>query len=255
MRTGRGGQVGNCILCHCQKHGRGGTHSDCFGTISCTAASIGANRGHSIRACSASDGCTSVGAECRIPSRGAGTVVAGYMAPPFAAPMAAAPASVPSSELQGCSLRNLALGQEMLLTGSDSYTMERSNNVGFSIRCDVVDRAQDEIKFIKFFYNGKDHDEFGVPCWLDGDSYQGAYIVPVPYFSWCGNTTIVVQGRSWTAVRFEKVDSLVTRCPQQQRLVRRKWRVLHVGYIHSLLLTQAKLLKLLAWKTWTVALA
>jgi hypothetical protein len=49
---------------------------------------------------------------------------------------------------------------------------------------DVVDRAQDEIKFIKFFYNGKEHDEFGLPRWLDGDSYQGAYIVPV---SWCGN--------------------------------------------------------------------
>jgi hypothetical protein len=35
------------------------------------------------------NGGTHVGAECRIPSRGAGTVVAGYMAPPFAAPMAA----------------------------------------------------------------------------------------------------------------------------------------------------------------------
>jgi hypothetical protein len=134
--------------------------------------------------------------------------------PPFAAPMAAAPLP---SELRGCYLRNLALGQETLLTGSDSYTMERSNTVGFSMRCDVVDSAKDEIKFIKFFYNGKEHDEFGLPRWLDGDSNEGAYIVPVPYLAWCGNKNVVVQGRSWTAVRFEKVYSLVTRCPQQVR--------------------------------------
>jgi hypothetical protein len=110
--------------------------------------------------------------------------------------------------LQGCYLRNLGTGVETQLTGSDSYPLN-SSNLAYSIRCDVIGNETD---FIKFLYDGKEHDEFGEPRWLDGDSNAGEYIVPVPYLATCGTKSIFVQGNAWSRVLFEQNFTLVAIC-------------------------------------------
>jgi hypothetical protein len=110
--------------------------------------------------------------------------------------------------LQGCYLRNLGTGVETQLTGSDSYPLN-SANLAYSIRCDVIGNETD---FIKFLYDGKEHDEFGEPRWLDGDTNAGEYIVPVPYLATCGTKSIFVQGNAWSRVLFEQNFTLVAIC-------------------------------------------
>jgi hypothetical protein len=110
--------------------------------------------------------------------------------------------------LKACYLRNLQTGKEIALTGSDSYKV--GNGARYSVRCTV--NGKDESDFIKFFYDGKVHDEFAEPRWLDGDSNEGAYVVPVPYLATCGIKTIKIQGHVWSHLCFEKAFTLVAEC-------------------------------------------
>jgi hypothetical protein len=120
----------------------------------------------------------------------------------------AAPTANLTTVLQGCYLRNLGTGVETRLTGLDSYPLN-SANLAYSIRCNVIGNETD---FIKFLYDGKEHDEFGEPRWLDGDTNAGEYIVPVDYLATCGAKSILVQGNSWSRVLFEQNFTLAAIC-------------------------------------------
>jgi hypothetical protein len=136
-------------------------------------------------------------------------VVASTKAP--TAKATAAPVTSGPTALKGCYLRELGTGKETLLTGSDWYDVNNATNpLGFSIRCDVS--GLEEIVFMKFIYNGKEHDEWGEPRWLDGDSFPTPYVVPVAFLSMCGPKTVTVQGNNWSGLRFQKVYSLVAKC-------------------------------------------
>jgi hypothetical protein len=110
--------------------------------------------------------------------------------------------------LKACYLRDVQTGKELTLTGSDSYKIK--NGLRYSVRCAV--NGKDESDFIKFFYDGKVHDEFAEPRWLDGDSNEGAYVVAVPYLATCGIKTIKIQGHVWSHLCFEKDFTLVAEC-------------------------------------------
>jgi hypothetical protein len=110
-----------------------------------------------------------------------------------------------ATALKGCYLRDTTTTVDTLLTGSDSFVPGT-----LSIRCDVNDL--EEIIFIKFLYNGIEHDEFGLPRWLDGDSNAGEYVVPVDYLATCGVKKILVQGRQWSGLRFAKEYTLTAPC-------------------------------------------
>jgi hypothetical protein len=110
-----------------------------------------------------------------------------------------------ATALKGCYLRDTTTTVDTLLTGSDSFVPGT-----LSIRCDV--NELEEIHFIKFLYNGIEHDEFGLPRWLDGDSNAGEYVVPVAYLATCGVKKILVQGHQWSGMRFAKEYTLTAPC-------------------------------------------
>jgi hypothetical protein len=113
--------------------------------------------------------------------------------------------------LKGCYLRNLETGKEIELTGSNSYKLESSKANDYSIRC-AVNQRDGESDFIKFMYDGKEHEEFNEPRWLDGDSNKGAYIVPVPYLATCGVKQIQIEGHVWSQLCFAKSFTLTAQC-------------------------------------------
>lgn len=134
--------------------------------------------------------------------------------------------------LQQCVLRNLGTGIDTLLVPSPStnlYTIESSNAIGFSIRCDInkIPNATD-IALVQFVYDtdNKTSDLFGAPHWMFGSSGGGSFVVPVPYLSSCNSgigsnnnsstliyKTVTVQGHAWAGQCFGAFFSLTATCP------------------------------------------
>ena len=79
--------------------------------------------------------------------------------------------------------------------------MDPLNTEGYSIRCDV--NGDNELHFIKFFYDGIVQDEFGLPRYMSGDSDSGAFINKADYISTCGLKTIKIEGHVWDSKCFE----------------------------------------------------
>ena len=106
--------------------------------------------------------------------------------------------------LKGCYLVNINTRSEVLLTGSDSYTLDPINNIGYSVRCDVSKDVGAELNFIKFFFDGKVRDEWVDPRYLNGDSYGGQWINPASFLESCGVKTFRIEGRLGSSLCFSK---------------------------------------------------
>jgi hypothetical protein len=104
--------------------------------------------------------------------------------------------------LKACYLVNIQTKKETELDGSDTFALDPLNDAGYSIRCDVNGDAT--LDFIKFFFDGKVQDEFGLPRYMAGDSYDGDYINKVDYLSTCGKKTLKIEGHVWSNLCFEK---------------------------------------------------
>jgi hypothetical protein len=74
---------------------------------------------------------------------------------------------------------------------------------GYTIRCAV--NGKDELDYIKFIYNGTEHDEFREPRWMSSAS-------AVFYLSSCGPKTVRVQGHVWSKLCFETHYDLTAQC-------------------------------------------
>jgi hypothetical protein len=105
--------------------------------------------------------------------------------------------------LKACSIVNIKSRVETSLFGDDTFVLDRYNDQGYSIRCDV--NGVDSLDFIKFFYDAKVQDEFGLPRYMGGDSDDGAYINQVAYLSTCGTKTLKIEGHVWSNLCFEKL--------------------------------------------------
>jgi hypothetical protein len=105
---------------------------------------------------------------------------------------------------KACYLINIQTRDEFKLTESDIYKIDPGNSNGYSIRCDVKGVGGAEMNVIKFFYNNVVHDEFDANRYMNGDSYGGAWINPVPYLQTCGRKHLVVEGHTWTNLCFTK---------------------------------------------------
>ena len=80
--------------------------------------------------------------------------------------------------LEGCYLRELETGEDIKLTGHDSY-MIKDGHRGYSIHCDA--KGEGALDLIKFYYPGADNGngvqtEYGLPRWMNGDSGKGDWV-------------------------------------------------------------------------------
>jgi hypothetical protein len=110
--------------------------------------------------------------------------------------------------LKGCYLVNINTRAETLLTGNDSYTLDPSNNKGYSIRCYVNGNVGSQSDFIKFFFDNNVNDEFGEPRYLNGDANGGDWINPAPYLESCGVKTVRIEGHIWSSMCFSNQFSV-----------------------------------------------
>jgi hypothetical protein len=104
--------------------------------------------------------------------------------------------------LKACYLVNILTRDEIELSGSDKFELDPLNNHGYSIRCDV--NGENELDFIKFYYDGVVFDEFAEPRYMYGDSDGGAYLNKVDYLSTCGQKRLKIEGNVWSKPCFEK---------------------------------------------------
>jgi hypothetical protein len=109
--------------------------------------------------------------------------------------------------LKACYFINLQTREETQLTGNDSFQFDVTNEHGYSVRCDVSG-TNGESDYIKFIYDGKVQDEFGLPRYMNGDSDAGAWVNPVPYLATCGKKTLKIEGHVWSSLCFEKTYSI-----------------------------------------------
>jgi hypothetical protein len=106
--------------------------------------------------------------------------------------------------LKTCYLVNIQTREEFKLSGSNEYKLDPGNSKGYSIRCDVKGIDGAELNFMKFFYNNVVHDEFDTNRYMNGDSYNGGWVNPVPYLQTCGRKHVVVEGHIWTNLCFRE---------------------------------------------------
>ena len=102
---------------------------------------------------------------------------------------------------KACYLVNIQTRKETELKSVNKLQLDPLNHDGYSIRCDV--NGVDELHFIKFLYDGKVQDEFGLPRYMNGDSDTGAYINKADYISTCGMKTVKIEGWVWDAKCFD----------------------------------------------------
>jgi hypothetical protein len=110
--------------------------------------------------------------------------------------------------LKACYLVNLCDKTEQALTGNDSFTVDKNNTSGYSIRCDV--NGQGDMNIMKYFYNGGEEEDYETPWWMDGQA--GDWIVPVPYLASCGTKYVTVQGHVWSTQCFEQKFTIQAKC-------------------------------------------
>ena len=103
--------------------------------------------------------------------------------------------------LKACYLVNIQTREETELQGRNKLELDPLNTQGYSIRCDVD--GDNELHFIKFFYDGKVQDEYDLPRYMNGDSDKGEYINKVDYISSCGFKTLKIEGHVWSNQCFE----------------------------------------------------
>ena len=114
--------------------------------------------------------------------------------------------------LKACYLVNIKTRDETLLDGYDSFTIDPTNEEGYTIRCDV--NGVNELHFIKFKYNDYVMEDFSVPRYMFGDSDAGTYLNKVEYLSSCGHKTITVEGHVWDKECFTKNFYINARNPK-----------------------------------------
>jgi hypothetical protein len=111
-----------------------------------------------------------------------------------------------SASLKGCYLINIKTLSEKLLTGSDSFTLDGSNDKGYSIRCDISSVGR--LSKIKFSFDGKGHVESNSPYHMLGDKAAGSIINAVDYLSTCGRKVVKVQGFLNDDLSFEQIFNI-----------------------------------------------
>jgi hypothetical protein len=120
--------------------------------------------------------------------------------------------------LDGCYFVNIQTRQEMKLNGTDTITIDPTeDNLGYSIRCDVIDSINGTFNVMKFKYNNIVHNEYDIFRYMDGDSSNNRYINRASYFDTCGSKQVTVEGHIWTAKCFEKTYNiqLLCSCPME----------------------------------------
>jgi hypothetical protein len=117
--------------------------------------------------------------------------------------------------LKACYLVNIKTRNETLLDGYDSFTLDPTNECGYSIRCDV--NGVNELDFIKFKYNNTVKEEFGLPRYMFGDAGKGEYINAVDYLSTCGRKSLTVDGHVWSHKCFTKKFNINVKNPKGKR--------------------------------------
>ena len=108
--------------------------------------------------------------------------------------------------LKACYLVNIQTRKETELQSNNKLELDPLNTEGYSIRCDS--NGSNELHFIKFFYDGKVQDEYGLPRYMNGDSDNGAFINKVDYISTCGVKTVKIEGHVWDRTCFENEYSI-----------------------------------------------
>ena len=116
--------------------------------------------------------------------------------------------------LEGCYLRELETGEDIKLTGHDSY-MIKDGHRGYSIHCDA--KGEGALDLIKFYYPGADNGngvqtEYGLPRWMNGDSGKGDWVNAVAYLGSCGPKTVKVVGEVWSGECFADYFHLEAKC-------------------------------------------
>ena len=117
--------------------------------------------------------------------------------------------------LKACYLVNIKTRDETLLDGYDSFTIDPTNEDGYTIRCDV--NGVNELDFIKFKYNGYVKEEFGLPRYMFGDAGEGSYLNKVDYLSTCGRKTLTIEGHVWAKKCFTKNFNINASNPKGKR--------------------------------------
>ena len=108
--------------------------------------------------------------------------------------------------LKACYLVDIQTRKETELQSNNKLELDPLNTEGYSIRCDS--NGNNELHFIKFFYDGIVQDEYGLPRYMNGDSDNGAYINKVDYISTCGLKTFKIEGHVWDKICFENEYSI-----------------------------------------------
>ena len=98
-----------------------------------------------------------------------------------------------------------------MLTGNDSFTLDRANDKGYSIRCDISSVGR--LSKIKFSYDGIVHVETNSPYHMFGDKAAGTIINAVDYLSTCGLKVVKVQGFLDDKMSFEKYFNIKVKNP------------------------------------------
>jgi hypothetical protein len=127
---------------------------------------------------------------------------------PVPVPLSPITSGTKCDTLKACYLINIKTRAEFNLTGMDSYILDPTNDLGYSIRCDTSGIAGAESDFIKFIYETVVQDEFGLPRYMNGDGNAGEWINPVPYLESCGGKTVRIEGHIWSNICFSKVYSV-----------------------------------------------
>lgn len=103
----------------------------------------------------------------------------------------------------------------MLNGNNDWYEIDNNNTCGYSIRCDV--QGKGDMDYIKFSYDNTVVDEFGLPRWMNMDSYtENGWINPVPYLASPGNKKLKVEGYIWSQKCFEQTFKIKALCDKSK---------------------------------------
>ena len=131
--------------------------------------------------------------------------------PPVPSPTRAPVSEPVPATLKSCSLINIKTLKETKLDGNDSFTLDKANDKGYSIRCDTS--SVGKLSKIKFSYDGRGHVEFNSPYYMFGGKAAGSIINPVKYLSTCGLKVVKVQGFLRDELSFEETFSIKVKNP------------------------------------------
>jgi hypothetical protein len=116
-----------------------------------------------------------------------------------------------SATLKDCFLINIETLSEDRLKENDSYTLDKKNDMGYSIRCDISSVGR--LSEIKFSYDNKVHVDSRSPYFMFGAKAAGSIINAVDYLSTCGLKVVKVQGFLHDKLSFEKNFNIKVKNP------------------------------------------